>query len=87
MDLTAWKASARCTRAGPAGATGPGSCHRQSRACSCAPRIPKTALPVRVLVRLEERESETWDPDMVPALDELVFLNDLGRNLISLRVT
>jgi putative ATP-dependent endonuclease of the OLD family len=48
---------------------------------------PKTALPVRVLVRLEERESETWDPDMVSALDELVVLNDLGRNLISLRVT
>src|ERR1700758_1637937 len=48
---------------------------------------PKTAPPVRVLVRLEERESETWDPDMVSALDDLVVLNDLGRNLISLRVT
>src|ERR1700722_13614594 len=48
---------------------------------------PKTAPPVRVLVSLEERESETWDPDMVSALDDLVVLNDLGRNLISLRVT
>ena len=48
---------------------------------------PKIAPPVRVYVRLEERESETWDPDMVSALDDLVVLNDLGRNLISLRVT
>src|ERR1700746_2409027 len=29
---------------------------------------PKTAPPVRVFVRLEERESETWDSDMVSAL-------------------
>jgi putative ATP-dependent endonuclease of OLD family len=48
---------------------------------------PKTAPPVRVLVRFEEIESEPWDPDMVSALDEFIVLNDLGRNLISLRVT
>ncbi len=48
---------------------------------------PKTAPPVRVLVRLEETDSEPWDPDMVSALDDLIVINDLGRNLISLRVT
>src|SRR6266446_2581349 len=47
---------------------------------------PKTAPPVRVLVRLEETDSEPWDPDMVSALDDLIVINDLGRNLISLRV-
>lgn len=48
---------------------------------------PKTAPPVRVLLRLEEKAPEPWDADMVAALDDLVVLSDAGRNLISLRVT
>lgn len=55
--------------------------------CSSESVDPKTAPPVRVLVRLEESDASPWDPDMVAALDDVVVLTAAGRNLVWLRVT
>ncbi|MDP3937257.1 MAG: DUF2813 domain-containing protein, partial [Deltaproteobacteria bacterium] len=48
---------------------------------------PKTAPPVQVLLHLEDTASTPWPEDMVAALDDLVVLDGVGRNRITLRVT
>jgi len=47
----------------------------------------KASPPVRIQVLLWDEEDGKWDPDLVGALEDVLVLDKLGRNLVSLRVT